>query len=178
MEFNETCPLENEHRLLEMALIACESKSIQELLDNKISTDHLSCNCLSNTPLIIATGIAFFSEQLKITGNIDPVKQLLLAGADITEQHNGQLPVELAILSHHKKYLAVEPTDPIAYLKNPTQYKKDHPEEFDPVKKYPNEFENERQWVNNWQLQKLQKKYGSLVNYLRLREISYIHSQN
>lgn len=170
------CPEAIDHNNFYLALVSCDSNTIEELVQKGIPVHHYSCSCFDKSPLMVAAGIAFFSKQREQEVNIDPVKHLLLHGADITEtDFDGQYAHDWSNLSTHSKLLSIDPKNNSCYQENPKEYIKDHPDEFNPVKKFPHYFENERDWLKQWCLKKLIKKY-SLVNYLKHRELGLAKS--
>lgn len=76
-----------------------------------------------------------------------------------------------------QKYFEIKPTNMEEYLKNPCDYKTNNEDEFDPVKKYPEEFNKEREILDRWELKTLipRKECNSVINYIHNREMNGKH---
>ncbi len=69
------------------------------------------------------------------------------------------------------KMLLLHPINTIEYNQNPEQYKKEHPQDFDPVARFPKAFYTARKRQTPRLLKKITKKYGTISNYIKQREL-------
>ncbi len=70
-----------------------------------------------------------------------------------------------------KKLIALNPKKLHEFAKDPNRYKKLHPEEFNPVKRFPGAFKEEFEWCDNYKKGQLIEKYGSISKYVLKREL-------
>ncbi len=115
-------------------------------------------------------------HKLAQNNEVEVVKTLLWYGADVAVcDKDGKTAFDKTTDPTLKKLLAIEPRDPEEYNRNPKQYRDMYPQEFNPVSKYPHEFNIEQDCYTILEVKlkkhRIKKKHGSIFNYLKLREI-------